>query len=146
MPEDDKHQPAQRVPAHIATQGERITTIHQGPLPAPEDFAAYDQVVPGAADRILAMAEAQSAHRQQLERFALKTDVVQTIVGTILGYVICSGALGVAAILALDNQPLEGLAAVVTSLSLVFAPKIYRDFIADRAKRPEDGRSSPPQP
>lgn len=30
---------------------------YAGPLPAPADFAAYDQALPGAADRILAMAE-----------------------------------------------------------------------------------------
>jgi uncharacterized membrane protein len=30
---------------------------HKGPLPAPEDFRAYEDVLPGASDRIVAMAE-----------------------------------------------------------------------------------------
>jgi uncharacterized membrane protein len=39
-----------------------------GPLPHPEDLAKYEQVLPGAADRIIRMAEQQAAHRQNLER------------------------------------------------------------------------------
>jgi hypothetical protein len=35
---------------------------YQGPLPRPEDFAAYERVLRGAADRILKMAENQAAH------------------------------------------------------------------------------------
>ena len=50
-------------PEEIATQepGGRLTAVrtefHQGPLPPPEDFAAYESVVPGGAERILALAE-----------------------------------------------------------------------------------------
>jgi uncharacterized membrane protein len=43
-----------------------------GPLPPPEILAKFNEVVPGAADRLIAMAERQSAHRE-----ALETAVVQ---------------------------------------------------------------------
>lgn len=36
--------------------------VRQSPLPSPEDFAAYEDAVPGAGDRILSMAE----HRLEL--------------------------------------------------------------------------------
>lgn len=47
--------------------------VHQqhitiGPLPPPETLRSYDEIVPGAADRIMKMAEQQAAHRQELER------------------------------------------------------------------------------
>ncbi len=32
---------------------------HSGPLPAPDDFAAYERVLPGSCERIMAMAESQ---------------------------------------------------------------------------------------
>lgn len=32
-------------------------SIHSGPIPAPEQFAQYEQILPGSADRILCMAE-----------------------------------------------------------------------------------------
>jgi len=46
----------------------RITEEFSGPLPLPEQLARYNQVLPGAADRIIAMAERQSVHRMELEK------------------------------------------------------------------------------
>jgi uncharacterized membrane protein len=45
----------------------RRATIRQGPLPSPEEFGGYDQVLPGAAERILSMAEKEQKHRHDLE-------------------------------------------------------------------------------
>ncbi|MGC9031129.1 MAG: DUF2335 domain-containing protein [Desulfomonilaceae bacterium] len=39
-----------------------------GPLPPPQVLAEFDRVIPGGAERILALAERQAAHRQNLER------------------------------------------------------------------------------
>lgn len=41
----------------------RIERTFIGPLPPPEDFAKYEQVMPGTADRILAMAEKEQQIR-----------------------------------------------------------------------------------
>lgn len=42
-------------------------TAYSGPLPTAEQFAAYENVLPGAADRILGMAErAQELNRQRI--------------------------------------------------------------------------------
>lgn len=38
-----------------------------GPLPPPDLLRQYDAIVPDAANRIIAMAEGQAAHRRQLE-------------------------------------------------------------------------------
>lgn len=43
-------------------------TMFHGPIPDPEVLAQYDRIVPGAADRILKMAEEQSAHRRDMEK------------------------------------------------------------------------------
>ena len=43
----------------------RSTTLsHSGPLPAPQDFREYDQVLPGSAERILSMAEKEQQIRE----------------------------------------------------------------------------------
>lgn len=39
-----------------------------GPVPDPETIRGYEEICPGAADRIIKMAENQAAHRQQLEK------------------------------------------------------------------------------
>ena len=50
------------------TQQEVTTSAYSGPLPRAEDFAKYETVCPGAANRIIAMAEKQAAHRQEIEK------------------------------------------------------------------------------
>lgn len=41
--------------------------VHSGPLPAPEDFEHYERVLPGSADRIIALTEREQAHRHKQE-------------------------------------------------------------------------------
>lgn len=62
----DKRVEAERVIATI------VQKLHSGPLPAPEDLAHYEQICPGAAERIIAMAEQQENHRQTMEGNHLK--------------------------------------------------------------------------
>jgi uncharacterized membrane protein len=45
---------------------------HAGPLPAREDFGAHDVVLPGAAARILTMAEADAQHIRDIEEKAAR--------------------------------------------------------------------------
>lgn len=44
-------------------------------MPAPEDLARYDELLPGAAERILSMAEREQHHRTHLERLKLEADI-----------------------------------------------------------------------
>lgn len=58
-------------PATAAQQGtvvqhverREIVESRSGPLPTPEDFAKYDAALPGAAERILKMAEDEQGKR-----------------------------------------------------------------------------------
>ena len=78
-------QPATRNTGRRSEQMISVTEVTEimeqwsAPLPKPDDFARYEEVVPGSAERILAMAERharhlaeleveQSEHRQELER------------------------------------------------------------------------------
>lgn len=44
-----------------------VSRTHQGPLPPPELLHGYEQALPGAAERIVAMAEREQAHRHTQE-------------------------------------------------------------------------------
>jgi|UniRef100_A0A7V6DR12 uncharacterized membrane protein len=57
--------------------------FHSGPLPPPELLENYERVVPGSAERILVMAENQSAHRQQLESRYLSAEIRNSLLGVI---------------------------------------------------------------
>jgi len=47
---------------------------HSGPLPAPEDLHRYNEISPGAAERIFIMAESEQRHRHDMERMAIEAD------------------------------------------------------------------------
>jgi uncharacterized membrane protein len=59
-----------------------------GPLPHPSILAEYDGIVPGAAERILTMAESQSQHRQNLERAVIESDIKNSRLGLHYGLLI----------------------------------------------------------
>lgn len=67
--------PAKR-PTTTITAVHQESVIHQfsGPLPAPKDFEHYEKILPGAAERILSMAEREqdAAHKQEYEDFLLR--------------------------------------------------------------------------
>lgn len=52
-----------------------------GPLPAPEILAKYDDIAPGAVDRIIRMAEEQARHRQYIERKQVDTEARDSLLG-----------------------------------------------------------------
>ena len=47
-----------------ASESISLSAQYSGPLPLPEHFAKYDQALPGAADRILTMAEVEGRQRR----------------------------------------------------------------------------------
>lgn len=72
------------IPKGVQVHGE----IHSGPLPAPQVLLQYNQIVPGAADRIIAMAEQQASHRQKLEQIVVKSGTRDSLLGLIFGLII----------------------------------------------------------
>jgi uncharacterized membrane protein len=141
MPErNNRNTPAPDGPRHIA-QVLHQQTHFQGPLPRPEDFAAYERVLPGAADRILAMAENQATHRQGLERRAVTGDIIKSMMGTVLAYITFGGCMYGAVYLLFHDKPIHSLAALITALGAAFGPKIYIDFI--QPKSPQVRREPP---
>lgn len=82
----------------------------QGPLPPPDFLERYEETLPGAAERILRMAELQLDHRHQYEDFAIKSDSKRADRGLLLGTLVAVMALGVAAYALFLGQPLIGAA------------------------------------
>ena len=63
--------PAENSQANTRFSLLQATAHRSGPLPIPEEFAHYDRVVPGAAERILRMAESELQHRHEVEKSAI---------------------------------------------------------------------------
>ena len=105
---------------------EQIT--FQGPLPPPVVLAEYEKLHPGLASKIVALAETQSAHRQEMEKASAKAIIDDTVasrrerrLGQIIGGIVVvlailgGVALGVWGNSAWANAP----AATITGIPLV---------------------------
>ncbi|MCL4735368.1 MAG: DUF2335 domain-containing protein [Candidatus Omnitrophica bacterium] len=62
------HHPNKNKSTKFATvHQEAVVQHYSGPLPAPQNFEHYEKILPGAAERILGMAESEQAARHKLE-------------------------------------------------------------------------------
>ena len=85
-----------------------IEQTFSGPLPPPSALAEYNNVVPGAAERIIKMAEEQGDHRRSLEKKALDTDSRNSFCGVIFAFMLGMTAIIMGGIVALRGQTLSG--------------------------------------
>lgn len=70
--------------------------MYSGPIPPPEALARYEEIQPGAADRILTMAEKQQEHRMALETKAIGGQVDQSKRGQLFGFILVFVCIAVA--------------------------------------------------
>lgn len=66
---------------------------HSGPLPSPSTIQHYDAVVPGAAERILQMAEREAAFSHEISFQALNIEADERKRGQVFGLAIGIGCL-----------------------------------------------------
>ena len=72
-PAKPSQHPAQEVLPRATPDGS--ISIRTGPLPTPEELFHYQQLIPGSADRIIAMAEREQAHRMNIEDMQSRSDI-----------------------------------------------------------------------
>ena len=83
----------QRQPTHSITASR--FSIESGPLPPPAKLEQYDLIVPGAAERIIKMAEDQAAHRMRLESKVIDSDISNSRRGLNYAFILgLSGMVG----------------------------------------------------
>lgn len=128
---------------------EIITTFvrkhHSGPLPAPDDFEHYDRVVPGAAERILAMAETQQAHRHKQEGRAILLAYAVRLTGQFGAMVALLALLGTVAFCAYMKQEIS--AAIIGAVgTIVIGFLRYSSQTAGKpaADKPSPAKKKPP--
>lgn len=64
-----------------------------GPIPSPDIMADYENIMPGATDRIIAMAENQSKHRQSMESIKVKAESRDSLLGVIFAFMLGIGCI-----------------------------------------------------
>ncbi len=102
------------------------TEIFSGPLPSPDNFQKYNEILPGAAERILKMAEQQGSHRRELEKAAITHDIKQSKRGSIFAFSLGVLAIVAGFILLLLGKDIYGLGAMISGIAPILIAFIYQ--------------------
>ena len=100
------------------------------PLPPPSMYGEYNRVLPGSAERILAMAEREQAHRVSMEGTALQASAKDSKLGQYFGFGLALICIGGGVYLATQDRTVEAVALIVAS-----ACGLAGRFLSNRASR-----------
>jgi len=114
-----------------------VSAMYIGPIPDAAQLEKYEQICPGAADRIISMAESQAHHRQMLESMAVKSNAKNSTLGVIFAFVI--GMLTIIGGVFLAYSGLEWPGAIIGSTGLIGLVSVFiygtRSSRQERAKK-----------
>lgn len=89
----------------------------RGPIPPPDELRAYEEIVPGLANRLVScyeeqvtMAHEQSLHRQALEKHVVHGDSFRSTMGLVFAFVVMLAALAGAGVCAVHGALAIGVA------------------------------------
>lgn len=138
-----KEDPSAKSPERTSPGGERsrITAVgveYQGPLPPPSAFEHYERVLPGAADRILKMAEQQAEHRRVCEASLIQVETRSTHLGLIFAFILGTLGIGGGIYLSLTDHSLAGLTSTIASLAALLGAFIYGRRQASETEKGKD--------
>ena len=116
-------------------QSSAMAAAYSGPLPPPEWLRQYEQVLPGVADRMMALVESEvskqhdeSAHRRLMQERAVAAGISMAKRGQAVAALLGLSFLVAAVVLALAGNPLLGgvigiadLVGIVVSFALGLA-------------------------
>jgi uncharacterized membrane protein len=116
----------QPYPAREAETAERLVAGQwSGPLPPPAALEQFERSAPGAADRILGMAEREEDHRHSQEQAMLQSDAQARSRGQWMAFVISLVIILGGIWLIYKGKQWEGLVAVLTPLATLVGIFIY---------------------
>jgi len=120
-----------------------------GPIPAPGILAEYERILPGAAERILKMAETQSSHRQHQEEKSLQAQVEHLVrrdkearYGQWFAFIIAIFAIVMGTLVALVSSGLGGGIITFAGLATIVSAFIYGRHSEKSAEKDKSQHSS----
>ncbi|UIX82261.1 DUF2335 domain-containing protein [Xylella fastidiosa] len=87
-----------------------------GPLPAPDQLARFDEIVPGAAERIIKMAEQEGEHSREVQMLTVKAIIGLQRAGLLSALMVAMLGLGLSFFLGITNH--DTVAAILGGTSL----------------------------
>jgi uncharacterized membrane protein len=103
------------------------TQVFQGPIPPPAILEGYENLVPGSAGRLTAMAEREQRHRHNLDLRPMHLDFVYSMSG-----LICGGLVALSLIAGAYFSAIAGHQAVAGAFLATGAVSMVAGFIKGR--------------
>ena len=113
----------EQLPAGFSFRAKR--TVRTGPLPSADELEKYEAVLPGAADRIVRMAEGQAGHRAELETEALRQEGQRSWAGLVSGALLTLGFEALALMAVLVDRPWFAVAFAAFPLPAILGAFVY---------------------
>lgn len=85
-----------------------VTTTWSGPIPPPDMLQRFDEIVPGAAGRILDTAEKQAYHRMRMEETVIEGDSRRSYLGLIAGFILSAATIAGGIFLIMNDHDWAG--------------------------------------
>jgi len=101
--------------------------MHSGPLPHPRVLAQYNEIIPGAAERIFHKFEVQTEHRIKIENRLVWVSSIKELGGMISAFLIVFTTIMGGIYCALQDKPLLGGALSFSGLALLAGAFLYRN-------------------
>jgi uncharacterized membrane protein len=98
---------------------------YSGPIAHPTLVKEYEAILPGAAERILAMAETEGNHRRQQEAKVIDCEVKCKTTGLWLGFLIGLVAVAGSCAVAIFSSPAAGAALGIGSIASLVGVFVY---------------------
>jgi len=96
-----------------------------GPIPPPEILDKYNSIIPNGAERIMSMAERQSAHRITQEAKVISASSRDSFLGIVSGLIISIGAFIIAGFGFYWGHPAAAATICTVDLSAIVGVFIY---------------------
>lgn len=106
----------------------RAEMTYSGPLPLPQHLERYEDVCPGAADRIIAMAEGQSKHRQEIEKEVIRTNGRNSTLGVCIGGIVAVLAIICGTYIIESGNEISGYVTMFVPLSALIGVFVYGKY------------------
>ncbi len=100
--------------------------MFSGPIPPPELFKQYEEVLPGSADRILVMSENQSIHRIKMESRVITFDTWRSMLGLVFAFLLVAGGIIGGIYLIKHDKDAIGITTMFGPLATVILAFIYQ--------------------
>ena len=110
------------VPRTISTEN------YSGPLPPPDQLARYEQIMPGAVERLIAMAEREQLHRLEFE----KTIKIRREIGISLAFSFLVAILGVGLVVTQNYSGSIGVISTIGGATVAIITNIVTRWLIDR--------------